>query len=97
MCVDGRVSSLLLRDRPIVSNSVQRIAIYTGKATRADVKTLISREVLDRVVKAEEAVAHGEKLHPIQIKLATWTLVSNSHRLRTISGSKAENKRQREC
>lgn len=70
MCVNGRVSSLQLRDKPIVSNSIQRIAIYIEKVTRADFKTLISREVVDRVVKAEEAVAHGEELHPIQIKLA---------------------------
>lgn len=53
-----------------MSNSIQRIAVYTDKVTKADVKTLISREVVDRVLKAEEAVAHGEELHLIQIKLA---------------------------
>ena len=70
MCVNGRVSLLLLRDKSIVSNSIQRIAIYADKVGRADVKTLRSRGVIDRVVKAEEAVAYGEKLYPIQIKLA---------------------------
>ena len=70
MCVNRRVSSLLLRDKLIVSNSIQRIAIYTDKVTRVDVRTLISYEVVDQVVKTEEVVAHGKELHSIQIKLA---------------------------
>ena len=70
MCVNGRVSLLLFRDKSIVSNSIQRIAIYADKVSRADVKTLRSREVVDRIIKAKEAVAHSEKLYPIQIKLA---------------------------
>ncbi len=40
-----------------------------------DVKTPRSREVVDRVAKAEEAVAHGKNLHPNQTKLATRTWV----------------------
>lgn len=49
MCVNGRVSSPLFHDNPIMSNSIQRAAIYTDKVTRADVKTLTSRELIDRV------------------------------------------------
>lgn len=46
MRVNGSVSSLLLLDKPIVSSSIQRIAIHADKVTRADVNTLRSREVI---------------------------------------------------
>jgi len=70
MNVNERVLSLLLCDKLIMSNSIQRLVIYTDKVIRVNVKTLRSHEVIDQVVKAEETVAHGEELHLIQIKLA---------------------------
>jgi len=76
MNVNERVLSLLLCDKLIMSNSIQRLVIYTDKVIRVNVKTLKSHEVIDQVVKAEETVAHDEELHLIQIKLAAWTLIS---------------------
>ncbi len=70
MCVNERVSLLSLRDKPEQHHS-KRFAVYADEVARADVKTLRSCEIIDRVVKAEETVAHGKKIHPIQIKLAT--------------------------
>ncbi len=70
MNVNERVLLLLLRDKLIMSNSIQRLVIYTDKVIRVNVKTLRSHEVIDQVVKAEETVAHDEELHLIQIKLA---------------------------
>jgi len=42
---------------------------FADEVARAHVKTLRSREIGDRVIKAEEAVAHREKSHPNQMKL----------------------------
>lgn len=33
MNVNGRILLLLLRDKPIVNDSIQRLAIYTDKVT----------------------------------------------------------------
>ncbi len=44
-------------------------AICADEVAREHVKTLRSREIGDRVIKAEEAVAHREKSHPNQMKL----------------------------
>jgi len=63
--------------------------LHGPKAVKKNVKTPRSRKDVDRVVRAEETVAHGKNLHPNQTKLAARTLVLQQpkNRRRRTSGN----------